>query len=403
MSPRVRPTGGGSRRSTVPIIESTKGWSLRNTLNAAARGCAAAALWALASCGGGSDEPHSAPPRAPDSVIYVTNVSSSDVSIHAVDGDTGTLGAAQAAAPAGTSPVAIAVHPSGRFLYVANFQSCDISAYAIDAVTGALTPIGSPISTGAGKNPLFISVHPSGRFAYVATLLDNPVPGKVTPYAIDATTGALRALDDGAFAGNGPSSIAFTPNGNFAYVADFLSDVVWALAVDTSTGALTDVAPNEPTIAGFFPASVAVDGRGRFAYVVNRQSGDVMSFAIAASGRLAQVGDPIAAGVGPTFVALHPSGKFAYVVNLGSDDISTYAIDAVSGALSPAGPTVPTGDQPRSIAFEPSGRFAYVVNQDSEDISVYVVDAATGALSSAGDRVATGQQPSAMAIVTRMP
>ncbi len=226
---------------------SAKRCNVKDTLEAARR-CVAAAALVLAGCGGGGEGQNATPPPAPESFAYVTNASSNSVSLHDANGGTGSLSAVQTAAPAGIAPVSVAVDPSGKFLYVANFLSFDISEYTIDPGNGTLTLIRAPISTGAGKSPLFVGVHPSGRFAYVATLLNNPTSGEVTPYSIDATTGALTALSDGVFAGREPSSIAIAPSGRFAYVADFGTDVVWTFAIDPATGALTNANPNQPAV-----------------------------------------------------------------------------------------------------------------------------------------------------------
>ncbi len=74
---------------------------------------------------------------------YVTGLSPGGVSVDPVGGEAGTLNGARSTAPSGPSPLALAAHPSGRFLYVANFLSSDLSAFAIDGIAGTLAPIGS--------------------------------------------------------------------------------------------------------------------------------------------------------------------------------------------------------------------------------------------------------------------
>ena len=59
-----------------------------------------------------------------------------------------------------------------------------VSAYAIDAATGALMPLaGSPFASG--MEPIAVTVSPNGRFAYAA----NYVSHNLSAFNIDAGTG----------------------------------------------------------------------------------------------------------------------------------------------------------------------------------------------------------------------
>ena len=60
----------------------------------------------------------------------------------------------------GTSPISIAVHPSGKFVYAANQGGNDISLFNVDSNTGELTEV-MP-RTPAGLNPTSL-VMDSGR------------------------------------------------------------------------------------------------------------------------------------------------------------------------------------------------------------------------------------------------
>ncbi|HKC44301.1 MAG TPA: beta-propeller fold lactonase family protein [Burkholderiales bacterium] len=180
-----------------------------------------------------------------------------------IDADSGTAGIQSFAA--GTFPSGVAVHPSGKFAYVANFSSNDVSAYAIDPTTGVLTPVpNSPFSTGpSGVHPFGVTVHPSGKFLYVT----NNGSGNVSAYTIDATTGALTAIDaipgtvaiDNFAAGTGPQSVTVDPSGKFAYVANNASNNISAYAIDASSGALTALT-NSPFAAGTGPSFVLSTG-----------------------------------------------------------------------------------------------------------------------------------------------
>src|SRR5262249_34504560 len=202
---------------------------------------------------------------------YVANDGGGDVSAYTIvggalapiDADAGTAGIQNFAA--GTVPAGGAVHPPGQFAHLTNFGSSNRSAYNIEPTTGALTPVpNSPFSTGpAGAHPFGIAVHPSGKFLYVT----NNGSGNVSAYTIDATTGALTAIDanpgtvaiDNFPAGTGPQSVTIDPSGKFAYVANNASNNISAYTIDPSSGALTAL-PSSPFAAGTGPSFVVSTG-----------------------------------------------------------------------------------------------------------------------------------------------
>jgi 6-phosphogluconolactonase (cycloisomerase 2 family) len=142
-----------------------------------------------------------------------------NVSTYSIDASRGAL-TFIGAISTGSSPTAIAVHPSGNFAYVTNSGSNDVSMYSVNTTTGALISIGT-IAGAAGP----IAMHPSGKFAYVG----NSV------YAIDTATGALTLV--GTIAGG--SSITIHPSGKFAYVTNPASNSVSIYSIDGGNGLLT--------------------------------------------------------------------------------------------------------------------------------------------------------------------
>ena len=363
----------------------------------------AATVLFLSACGGGSGSIGDAPgaPRAVQATAYVANAGSNNIGLHEIDNarSTAPLAGQRATAPAGTSPLQMAAHPSGQFLYATAFVSSEIMAYRIDPANGNLAAIQPALSTGAGFNAISIAVHPSGRFAYVGTVLNNPAPARLTPLGIDINTGAVRSLGGGAFAGITPTSIAIAPAGNFAYATDPLSDAIWVFAIDAVTGALVNVDPDNPVSQGIGPTAIAIDATGRFAFVANEGSNDVSTYAIdARTGKLTAAFPAILAGQLPASVAIHPGNGFLYVSNANSGDVSGYKIDPVSGRLSAVGPAVPAGRGAHAIAFDPEGKFAFVTNVGSNDISVFAINPATGVLQPLGARIPTGVQPVALVI-----
>jgi len=113
------------------------------------------------------------------------------------------------------------VDPSGKFAYAANSHADNVSGFTINSTTGALTAMAASLGDPfpAGLSPSSVAVDPSGKFAYVVNS-GSGVPGTVSGYTIDSTTGALTAIDSSLGnpfpAGTSPESVAITPLVAFA-------------------------------------------------------------------------------------------------------------------------------------------------------------------------------------------
>jgi 6-phosphogluconolactonase (cycloisomerase 2 family) len=290
----------------------------------------------------------------------------------------------------GGTPDADALPSSAaRYAYVANPNDASVSIYAVEATTGQLRAAG--YVRVSGGTPTSVTVDSAGRFAYVT--VDGAGSGFVSVFSINPATGALTAGPLTATTNGMPRSLAFHPSGQFAYVSiqvnDSISafDDVSAFRIDATTGALTSL--GAVSTGGNFTGAVAVDPMGRFVYVGNRSpgSGSISAFRIdAATGVLTSVpGSPFST-TGTNGVAVDPSGSFVYVTNGGAGavvHIAIFRIDAATGALAPI-PGSPFGVagnvSPGAIRFDPSGRFAYVVVLASRRILVFERDGSTGAL-----------------------
>jgi DNA-binding beta-propeller fold protein YncE len=116
--------------------------------------------------------------------------------VYNIDATTGLL-TSNGTIPAGVYPRSVGVDPSGKFAYVANCgdferNQGDVAMYTINVTTGDLTFIGT---IGAGSCPLSVAVHPSGKFAYAVNTGSDGGPDieGVAMYTINPT-GALTSL-----------------------------------------------------------------------------------------------------------------------------------------------------------------------------------------------------------------
>ncbi len=265
---------------------------------------------------------------------------------------------------------ALALSPP-KFAYVANAADPSITVYSINPTTGVMTaipPVGSEYQFG-GTTPVALAVDPSNKFMYVT---DSVTAGTVRAFTLNPTTGKYTAVAGGTYSTGGqlPGFVAVDPTGKFVYASNSGSASVAAFAINPATGALTAV-PGSPFAAGNVPKEVTVDPKGKFVYVTNSGSvantATLSSYTINAStGALTPLaGSPLAATSFASSLMVDPTGRVLTVTGSGTgftSALQSYAINPVSGALTilaPNGPGFATG---ASLTYDPSGRSAYVAN-----------------------------------------
>lgn len=249
--------------------------------------------------------------------------------------------------PAGFQPVAVAIDPvAGRYVVVANQGSGTISTFRVNRGTGMLTPLSS---VSAQSQPTAIAMHPSGRYAYVTGLntgtapLFGPVASDlVSVFRVSTGSGELTFL--GAVpAGNQPTAIAVSPEGNYAVVTNTSSGAIMVYVIPEDTPwlipAITVSVTGSPSSVALAPSGIAV--------VTNQATGMVSVFHISSTSGVNLVGvAPV--GSGPVAVAVDPNG-YAYVANENSNSVTTIALTP-TGSPIPVG-SVPAGTAPQAIAI----------------------------------------------------
>ncbi len=123
---------------------------------------------------------------------------------------------------AGYEPNSVAFSPSGGYLAVATHEGPYL--FAFNQSTGALTKVtGSPFEAGDYANSIAFS--PSG--GYLATANYNPYApsGSLSVFSVNQSTGALTKVTGSRFApGEDPSSVAFSPSGEYLATANGRSE-----------------------------------------------------------------------------------------------------------------------------------------------------------------------------------
>jgi 6-phosphogluconolactonase (cycloisomerase 2 family) len=303
----------------------------------------------------------------------------------------------------GGAPYAAAADPRGRYLYVGTVESGfgAMDAYSIDARTGALTKEGSSLGIAPpGPGVLAIAFHPSGKWLYTAG------PGsRIYGFNIDPNTGALSALNGSPFtdAGGVPNSITLNSAGSFAFASNPGPENVTVFSVGSTSGQLTEAGPPFSFVSAQWATS---DKSGAYLYVMSSLDENVHAFGIGPTGNLGPLSPPTYHADGePIFSTLSPNGQFLYVINTStsSPQVQVFSINSSTGGLTEinGSPFLTAGDS-KSINFTPSGQSAYITSENTDTVWEYPVNPTTGALGTPS-QIASGGMPTSIAVAATHP
>jgi 6-phosphogluconolactonase (cycloisomerase 2 family) len=289
--------------------------------------------------------------------VVVANDMTNNVSVYQVNPSSGQL-MSVGTVPAGNSPQAVAVDPSGHMVVVANGDSNNVSVYSVSPATGMLMSVGT---VPAGQDPTAVAVHPNGNIVYVA---NEGGAGSINAYSVNPNTGMLTPMGPPAPMppGSGaPSSIDVLPTGNVAVTTNPTTNTMGVFLVNPSPSPLLPgLVPigSVPVGVGGGPMSIDITQMGQSAIAAvtlmspgtgkaAQPNGLVAIFQVSPMGTVNLRGFA-PAGNSPVSVAIDPAG-FVYVANKNSNTISAFAI-MPSGIPMPLG-TVPAGSSPQSVAL----------------------------------------------------
>lgn len=211
--------------------------------------------------------------------VFVANQGSNSVSVFSVDGS-GLL-TEITGSPFPTSPGPSGLAMTGNTLFVANQGAGTVSVYTIDQASGNLTQ-GTGSSFAAGTSPAALDVDPSGKFLYVADQATN----SVLAFSI-AGSGQLSSVSGSPIAaGIAPVNVRVV--GSSVYVANSGSGDVSGYSIGGS-GALTAIS-GSPFSAGTNPVYIASGNSGRLVFVANQGSDNISVFQVGGGGALSPAG-----------------------------------------------------------------------------------------------------------------
>jgi hypothetical protein len=204
-----------------------------------------------------------------------------------VDADTGRLDLINITELGGRSVgLALAAHPSGKFLYAMSNAIRQIWAFKIDPATGALSLIGEPgdgtetILSGGGK----IGVDPSGQFVYASdnSQYDTTINNSSGDTRIYKISGSGELTQTGVVPGAEFIPRLMHPSGKFTYLAE--PGGVRAYRINAASGDLDPMGPLQPIALG------ALEPTGRFAYGISSDRSLLTAYSVSADGSLTPIG-----------------------------------------------------------------------------------------------------------------
>jgi len=373
---------------------------------------------------------NSAPPNT--SFMWVATQGDQMVRAYTISQTNGAInpiGANGSAVATGVQPTAMIIAPGSNSMFIVNAGGT-VTAYTVNR-NGTLTVAGAAVNTG-GSTPVALAADPAGKFLFVANqgTSSDVASGTISVFMIQGTAltpvgNPVSTAITGQVGGSGPSALAVSPVGSYLYVANQFSNNVEEFTFD-STGALTF--QNSYT-AGINPSSLAFSRCPGVAsnaatatctvaddnnlFVSNSGSNNLSIFSaciqVSAScsvpnGTLTEIpsGSPVAAGVGPATVLVDRTSDFIYAVDRGSSGVSEYQYSPATGVLSPlgagsGGASVFSGGITANIANNTT-TFNWIVltNNGSSSLSPFKV-AVTGRLTAPNSgQFAVQGQPSAI-------
>ncbi|HVY72396.1 MAG TPA: lactonase family protein [Verrucomicrobiae bacterium] len=325
--------------------------------------------------------------------LYVTNRGHDSVAAFSADPASGRLASIQNISTQGKTPRNFTLDPTGGWLVASNQDSGTAIVFKVDQTTGKLTPTGSLANFPAAP---FCErfVAPDTYRVFIGTHNIGPTRGFSTAY-FNADTGALTTPYF-LTAAEGPAYFALHSDGRHLYTCNTRGSGtegrVSAYALDPKTGALKLI--NSQPSGGADPSYISFDQTGRFAFVANYNGGNLVVLPINPDGSLGErtafdqhTGTSVTPDRRPQAYAhsiiVDPTNRFALCADLGLDRLYIYKFDAQTGALTPNAPAWfadKPGSGPRHVIFSPNGKFVYLIHEIADNITVFAWDSAKGTL-----------------------
>ncbi len=252
---------------------------------------------------------------------------------------------------------AIAINPSGTWAYA--ISSDPPVVIPIDIVAKASYP-GIPV----GANPMAIAVHPNGKYAYVANFGSN----SVTVVNIDPTDPQhFNTPDTTVIVGANPIDLVASPLGDRVYVANLRSSDISVLDVEEGSSTFNFVIDSGPVSKG--ARAVAMNPSGTRLYVGTDDGYvvlDPLQHLMVVSGTDSKQTTKQ--------VVMSPAGTRLFVLTT-EGDVVMYDIEPGSPTENQVTDSV-TGKGAKTVSMSPAGGLLYVT-LETDQVLVFLVEEAS--------------------------
>ncbi len=334
-------------------------------------------------------------------VVYVSNVESSDIHVLQLNRQTGDLTLVETVAIPGVVKTGmstpLAVSPDRRFLFVAvRGEPQAVITFSIDPKTGKLKFLGSgPL---VDSMP-FIATDRTGRWLLAASYQGHKFT--VSPINAQGIVQPTQQILD-----NQTNAHSITPDAKNRFVLAMTlgNDLVNVFKFDAKTGKLESHSPPSVLVkAKTGPRHFVFHPNGKLVYVLGELDATVHVFDWnSAKGELKEKQSVSGLPTGLTgriaAADLHitPDGKFLYASVRASSTLVGFQVNSADGTLSLI-EFVPTEKEPRTFSIDSTGKYLFVAGQRSHRLSSYRIEA-TGKLTKLKE-YAMGKSPNWIEIV----
>jgi len=195
----------------------------------------------------------------------------------------------------------IIVDPTNRFVLTADLGLDKLFVYKFDVTTGALTPNDPAfVSVSSGLGARHVEFHPNARWVY----LDNEMGSKIAFFHWDSTKGSLdqvqvvSMLPENFHGTSAAAEMKVSLDGRFIYATNRYEGIgrdgdIVVFAIDQTSGLLKAI--QHISSGGETPRNFEFDPSGRWMVVTNHGSNNAVVFKVdRKTGTLTQQGAPVA-------------------------------------------------------------------------------------------------------------
>lgn len=284
------------------------------------------------------------------------------------------------AMPSNGNQVAVAITPNNQYLYVASTQPSSSIYCAQLSGTGNTGSIIATINAGSG--PSSIAISSNGKYAYVT----NRASGSIS--VINTTTNSvISTITVGSFPNNGSSNLGIATA--WAYLLDNQGNNLYLLDT-TDFNSIVTLSLG----AGLSPTAISIANRSLGAYITGNQS-NVIAYANVDSENLypSSVGSSITLGLNPEAMVLSPNKSYLYVAD--SADQSIYRIQTSTNTATQIATLT---SAPGNLGIDPSGNYLVITMPSTSQVAM--ISSPDGSSTPTTNYVTVGSNPNAVAFDT---